>query len=124
MTKGMLEAKISERVTKFEHEHMGRGPKKIKSKIVEDMVIVRLVGFLTPAEKKMACDLSGIKTIKQTRMQLFEYSIEEFKRIFEGIFDSRIISIHSDISTVSGEKIIIVVFEECIADKLGDECRV
>lgn len=116
MTKGMLEAKISERVTKFEHEHMGRGPTKIKSKIIEDLVIVRLVGFLTPAEKKMACNVSGIKTIKQTRMQLFEYSIEEFKRIFDGIFDAQIVSIHSDISTISGEKIIIVIFDKCIAD--------
>lgn len=116
MTKGMIEAKISELVTKFEQEHMGRGPRKIKSRILEDMVIVRLVGFLTPAEKKLACNVSGIQTIKQTRMELFEHSNEEFKAVFDGLFDAQIISIHSDISTISGEKIIIVVFDKYIAD--------
>lgn len=114
MTKGMLEAKICELVTKFEHLHMGRGPARIKTRITEDLVIIRLVGFLTPAESKMASKPSGIKTIKQTRMLLFEHSIEEFKAIFHGIFDADILSVHSDISTLTGEKIIIVVFDKNI----------
>lgn len=119
MTKGMIEARISESVAKFEQNHMGRGPARIKTRIIEDLVIIRLVGFLTPAEKKMACDSSGIRTIKQTRMLLFEHSIDEFKAIFQGILDAGIISVHSDISTATGEKVIIVVFDRTIEEQFG-----
>ena len=34
MTKGQLEAKISEIVSKFEIEYMGRGPKTIKTRLI------------------------------------------------------------------------------------------
>lgn len=119
MTKGMVEARISESVARFELNHMGRGPARIKTRIIEDMVIIRLVGFLTPAEKKMACDPSGIRTIKETRMLLFEHSIDEFKAIFDENLQVPILSVHSDISTVTGEKMIIVVFESQIENQFG-----
>ena len=44
MTKGQLEAKISESVSKFEIEFMGRVSKQIKTFIVQDLII-RLKGF-------------------------------------------------------------------------------
>ena len=39
-TKGEIEAEISEAMVKFELEYMGRGPKEVRSFIVEDMVLV------------------------------------------------------------------------------------
>lgn len=46
MTKGQTEAKISHAVSRFEIEHMGRGPKQIKTLITQDLIIIRLVGFM------------------------------------------------------------------------------
>jgi uncharacterized protein YbcI len=40
-SKGQLEAEISDALTRFEKEHMGRGPLEIRTYIVDDMVIVR-----------------------------------------------------------------------------------
>ena len=57
MTKGQTEAKISEAVTRFENDYMGRGPKQIKTTIVQDMIIIRLIGFLSPSEQSLANDL-------------------------------------------------------------------
>lgn len=45
MTKGQLEAKLSEAVSKFEMEYMGRGPKTIRTFIAKDLIVVRLSGF-------------------------------------------------------------------------------
>lgn len=53
MTKGQIEAKISEAVSKFEIDYMGRGPKQIKTIITEDIIVVRPIGFLSPTEKSL-----------------------------------------------------------------------
>ena len=53
-TKGQVEAEISEAIIKFEKDYMGRGPDETKTYIIGDMVLVRLRGVLTPAEKQLA----------------------------------------------------------------------
>ena len=52
-TKGQLEADISALITKFEKEHLGRGPKEVRTFIIHDLILVRLKGILTPAEEKL-----------------------------------------------------------------------
>ncbi len=51
MTKGQMEAKISEAMIKFEMEYMGRGHMETKTYIIDDMFFVRLKGVLTQDEK-------------------------------------------------------------------------
>lgn len=45
MTKGQIEARICESMSKFEVEYMGRGPDKNRASIFQDMVIIRLQCF-------------------------------------------------------------------------------
>ena len=74
-TKGELEAEISEAIIKFEKEYMGRGPDETKTHIVDDMILVRLKGVLTPAEKQLAKtedESKGRSLIKQVRVELLE----------------------------------------------------
>jgi hypothetical protein len=51
------EAAISDEMMSFQHEFVGRGPDRIKTRIVEDLVIVRSFGVLTPAERQLAADI-------------------------------------------------------------------
>jgi uncharacterized protein YbcI len=51
-TKGEIEAESSRAIVQFEIDYMGRGPKESRTHIIEDMVIVRLKGVLTPAEEQ------------------------------------------------------------------------
>ena len=44
MTKGQIEAKISEALIKFEKEFMGRGPRETVSYIIKDVIFIRLKG--------------------------------------------------------------------------------
>ena len=53
-TVSQMEAEISHAIVTFEKQHMGRGPTGIRTHIVEDLVIVRLRGILTPAEQDLA----------------------------------------------------------------------
>ncbi|MBM7581866.1 uncharacterized protein YbcI [Caldicoprobacter guelmensis] len=117
MTKGQVEAKISEAVTKFEREFMGRGPKQIKTVIVEDLIIIRLIGFLSKSEQKLAESSQGVELIKRVRSNLFENAREYLESLIKEVIDVNIISIHSDVSTKTGEKIIVLTVDENLEQK-------
>jgi len=76
-SKGRLEAEISTAVTKFEKEYIGRGPKESKSFIIEDMVIIRLKGILTPAEEKF---ISNFMEFIEIEWQNSELKVEDFEK--------------------------------------------
>ena len=114
-TAGQIEAEISEAIIKFEKEYMGRGPEETKTYIVDDMVLVRLRGVLTPAEKQLAGtdqDTKGRALIKQVRIELLEKGRMLLEAIIRDITGTRVKSLHTDISTVTGERVIIFTLEE------------
>ncbi len=115
-TKGQMEAEISEAFIKFEKEYMGRGPKETKTFIMEDMILVRHRGVLTPAEKQLAKaqdPSKGCTLIKQMRRELIEKARVLLESIVRDIIrDIKPVSMHMDISTVTGEKIIIFTLEK------------
>jgi len=106
-TKGQLEADISAAITQFEKDHLGRGPKEARTFIIEDMVLIRLRGVLTPAEEKLAKDERGAQLIKQMRMRLIESSQPLLIQIIEEKIGAKIITVHTDISTSTGERVFI-----------------
>jgi uncharacterized protein YbcI len=117
MTKGQLEAKLSEAISKFEIEHMGRGPEKIRTIIFQDLIIVRLKGFLSKSEKSLAQNKEGINLIKKVRVALFENARESLEETIKSIINVNIVSTHSDVSTKTGEKIIALVVDQDIEEK-------
>ena len=111
LTKGQLEAKISEQVSKFEIEYMGRGPKSIKTYIINDMILVRLAGVLSPSEQKLTENPQGVDLIKKVRASLFEGGRGYLETLISEVIDVAIVSTHSDISTKTGERIIVLTLD-------------
>lgn len=111
MTKGQVEAKISEVISKFEVEHMGRGPASIRTIIFQDLVIVRVKGFLSKAETNLAINKEGVDLIKKLRAALFENSRASLEAAIHSILDVNVISTYSDVSTQTGEKLIGIVVD-------------
>ncbi|AQQ09901.1 hypothetical protein L21SP3_01722 [Sedimentisphaera cyanobacteriorum] len=114
-TKGQLEAEISEAVIQFEKEYMGRGPKEIRTFIFEDMVMIRMRGVLTPAEKQLAKvnnGDTGRMLIKQVRKELIEKGRTLIEAIIKDLLSIDPTSMHTDISTVTGEKVIVFSLSE------------
>lgn len=93
----------------FEREYMGRGPEEAKAYLIDDMVLVRLRGVLTPAEKQLAADDQGPSRslIKQVRMQLLEKARPLLVTLVRDILRQEVISLHTDISIKTGERIIL-----------------
>jgi uncharacterized protein YbcI len=109
-TKGQIEAEICEAVIKFEKEYMGRGPLETKAYIIGDMVLVRLKNVLTQAEHKLAevADReNGRELIKRIRIALIEQGRPLLESSVEEILGVKIKSLHTDISTVTGERVIL-----------------
>lgn len=117
-TKGQIEAEISEALIKFEKEYMGRGPEETKTYIIDDMVLVRLKQVLTPAEKQLAKTSNGDKgraLIKQVRTELLEKARPFLENIVTKTTGKKVKTLHTDISTVTGNRIIIFTLEEAPA---------
>jgi uncharacterized protein YbcI len=109
-TKGQVEAEISEAIIRFEKEYMGRGPLETKSYIIGDMVLVRLKGVLTQAEYQLAVskdNARGRDLIKQVRIELLERGRPLLEEAILRITNQPVKSLHTDISTSTGERIIL-----------------
>jgi uncharacterized protein YbcI len=118
-SKGRVEAEISAAIVRFEREYMGRGPEVVKTYLIDDMVLVRLRGVLTPAEKQLASSDTGEgrALIKQVRMQLLEKARPLLVALVRDILGRDVLSLHTDISVTSGERIIVFSLES--APELG-----
>lgn len=112
-TKGQIEAEISESLIKFEKEYMGRGPLETKTYIFDDLVVVRLKGVLTKSEYQLTQTGSehDRDLIKQVRVTLLEKGRPLLEAVVESILSCKVKSLHTDISTVTGERIIIFVLD-------------
>lgn len=113
-SKGQIEAEISEALIKFEKEYMGRGPEQTKTYIIGDMVVIRLRRVLTPAEQKLADstdEKTGRTLIKRVRTELLEKARPLLEQIIMGLIGKKVTSLHTDISTVTGERVIIFTLE-------------
>ncbi|NSW89989.1 MAG: DUF2294 domain-containing protein [Firmicutes bacterium] len=119
MTKGQAEAKISEAVSKFEIEFMGRGPKQIRTLIIQDLIVIRLKGFLSQSEQKLAENSQGVELLKKVRVTLFEIGRSYLEALIKEVVDVDIISTHSDVSTKTGEKIIVITVGENLEDRFN-----
>jgi uncharacterized protein YbcI len=118
MTKGQLEAKISEAVSAFEINYMGRGPKQIKTVICQDLIIIRLKGFLSQAEQKLTESSQGVELFKRVRTSLFEGAREYLEKLIRDVIELDIVSMHSDVSTRTGEKIIVLTLGDNLESRL------
>ena len=118
-TRGEVEASLANAIIQFEKEHLGRGPAEARVFIVEDMILVRLRGVLTPAEVKLAQTAEeGHGLIKQVRRQLLEGSRPLLEAIVQEKTGSQVMSLHTDISAKTGERVIVFTLTENLGARL------
>lgn len=109
------EREISKAIIRFEKEFMGRGPLETKSFIIDDMVLIRLKNVLTPAEIKLAEaeeQLRGRYLIKQMRQELIERGRPLLDSVIKDILSVEVTSLHTDISSKTGERIIVFTLDK------------
>jgi uncharacterized protein YbcI len=109
-TQGEIEAAVCEGISRFEQEYMGRGPKDIHAHLLGDLLVVRLRGVLTAAEQQLVKTLpsgKGSGLLKQVRTQLMETARPTLETMVQGITGAKVVSIHHDISTITGEEVVL-----------------
>jgi uncharacterized protein YbcI len=109
-SQGEIESAVAEGMSRFEQEYMGRGPKDVHAHLIGDLLVVRLQGVLTAAEQHLVKTLQaekGRELVKQVRIQLIETARPVLEAMLQGIIGVKVLSLHHDISTVSGEELVI-----------------
>ncbi len=114
-SQGEIEAAICEGMGRFEQEYMGRGPKDIRAHLIDEVLFVRLQGVLTAAEQHLAKSLpaeKGRDLLKQVRIHLLETARPLMEAMVQEITGLKVISLHHDISTVTGEEVVLFTLAE------------
>jgi uncharacterized protein YbcI len=109
-TQGEIERAISEGMIRFEQEYMGRGPKDVHAYLIDDLILVRLKGVLTAAEQHLVKTLpaeKGRDLLKQVRRHLIEVARATMEAMVEEITGVKVVSLHHDISTLTGEEVVL-----------------
>ena len=112
-----LEEEIAREIIHFLKDHVGRGPEGYRTYLADDMFIIRLHKIFSPAEHEMAKTESGRQSVKETRRRLIEELrplLEEMVRTATG---AEVVSLHSDVSTKTGEGLIIFVLNRKLGTK-------
>jgi uncharacterized protein YbcI len=110
-TRGEAEAEMTQAIIKFEKEYLGRGPLDARTFFIQDMILVRLRGIITPAERKLAETREGQNLVKETRRQLFESSRPLIEEMAAQIIGCKLVSLHTDMSVKTGERIIVLTLD-------------
>ena len=71
-----MENAIRNAIIKFEQEFMGRGPDEVRAFVVKDLVVVRLKGVLTPAERQLAKTVECIDIDVQIGERVFVFTVD------------------------------------------------
>lgn len=114
-TAGEMEAAVCQGVSRFEQDYVGRGPTDIHAYLLGDLLVVRLQGVLTAAEQHLARSPSGEQgreLIKHMRSHLIETARPVLEAMVREVTGVEVLSMHHDISTVTGEKVVLFTLAE------------
>src|SRR5438874_8486869 len=114
-SQGEIEAAICQGITRFAQEYLGRGPKNIQAHLIGNLVVVRLQGVLTAAEQQLVKALpheKGRLLLKEVRTHLIEAARPFLEAMVVEATRVQPVSLHHDVSTVTGEEVILFTLTE------------
>ena len=110
LTQGESEAAICDGIIRFQEEYLGWRSEQVQAHFIKDLLVVRIRGVLTLAERQLGKSLSpekGRDLVKQTRKQLLELARPMLQSLIHEAAGVKGLSMHHDISTVTGEEVVI-----------------
>jgi uncharacterized protein YbcI len=134
-SQGEIEAAVCDGIARFQQEYIGRGPRDIHAHLVGTLLVVRLQGVLTPAERQLIGPPVGVGAVadhgdtslgngfghadtdtgngngrallKQVRAHMVATGRPRLAEIVELAVGVKLVSVHHDISTVTGEELLV-----------------
>jgi len=120
LTEGESEAALCDGMIRFQEAYLGWRSKSVHARFIKDLLVIRILGALTLAERQLGKSLSPVKgrdLIKQVRGQLLELARPMLESLVHEVTGVKVLSMHHDISTVTGEE--VVVFSLADAPRFG-----
>lgn len=128
-SQGEIEAAVCDGVSRLQQEFLGRGPQDIRSHLLGSLLVVRLQGVLTPAERRLmnggmpsaavapsnghdgAAHENGRHLVKQVRSHVMAVARPRLAELVEITMGVKLVSLHHDISTVTGEELLVLTLD-------------
>ena len=120
LTQSESEAAICEGIIRFQQEYMGWRSEQIQAHFIKDILVVRIHGALTLAERQLGKSSSAEKgrdLIKQVRKHLLDLARPMLESMIHEVAGVKVLSMHHDFSTKTGEE--VVVFPLAQAPRFG-----
>lgn len=143
-SQGEIEAAVCDGISKFQQQFLGRGPRDIHAYLVGTLLVVRLQGVLTPAERQLVASTAstdddgeagpaadggpinghengnghGRALLKQVRAHMMLAVRPRLAEIVEMAAGVKLRSVHHDISTITGEELLAFSLAEPPACRL------
>ena len=134
-SQGEIEAAVCDGIARFQQEFLGRGPRDIHAHLIGSLLVVRLQGVLTPAERQLIAPRhdptdgdgdgdsrtdttngydsgNGRALLKQVRTHMVATGRNRLESIVENAVGVKLVSVHHDISTVTGEEVLVFSLAE------------
>lgn len=99
MTKGQIEAQISEAIIKFEKDYMGRGSMETKTYILKD------------TERRLTKEQGGMKLTKELKEKLIEKAKPLLDAMIKDLTKTEIVDIPSSFNVDTSERIKIFTLD-------------
>lgn len=113
-TEKSIELEVSNYISSFMKEKVGKGPRDVKVKIVDNTLIFFIIGSLTQLEKNILKSPEGEKIIVEGRKLYLKETNSERIPAFEKIVGSKVIDHFESWSLKMDTAIGVVVFEDNI----------
>lgn len=128
-SQGEIEAAVCDGVSRLQQEFLGRGPQDIRSHLLGSLLVVRLQGVLTPAERRLmavsrpsaaapphdghdghdgSARENGRSLVKQVRSHVMAVARPRLAELVENTTGVKLVSLHHDISTITGEELLVL----------------
>ena len=110
LTRKESQAAICDGMIRFQEEYMGRRSEHFDAQFIKDLLLVRIQGALTQAERQLGKSSSpekGRDLIKQVRKQLLETARPMLESLIHEVTGVKVTSMHHDISTITGEEVVL-----------------
>jgi CheY-like chemotaxis protein/uncharacterized protein YbcI len=110
LTQSESEDAICDGIIRFQEEYLGWTSEQVHVHFLKDLLVVRIHGVLTLAERQLSKSLlpdKGRDLIKQARKQLLELARPMLESIVHEAAGVKVTSMHHDISTITGEELVV-----------------
>ena len=106
-----IEAHIADAVARFQREQVGRCPKDVRAFLLQDMVLIRCDGVLTPTEVLLAATDEGRRLIRGARQELRGLQRTEIEGLIGSVLGCRVLRSYSGVDVAAGELVEVYILD-------------